>query len=134
MWEAVRRHTAPDQRIANNPLFLADMTPWPVNISWALLGNRRSCYAGNELAIPFAPIPRSQRAETEAQFVRIFAGEPVSGDVRQLAERFRCDVVVVTAQDGAWQRDPFAQSGVYEMVEGRPESWRIYRRIGTQRP
>lgn len=134
MWEAVRRHTAPDQRIANNPLFLAGMTPWPVNISWALLGNRRSCYAGSELAIPFAAIPTSRRAEIEAQFVRIFAGEPVGDDVRQMAERFRCDVVVVTAQDGAWQRDPFAQSGVYELVEERPASWRIYRRTGALRP
>src|SRR5437868_5479778 len=68
MWQAVRRHAAPSQRIANNPRFLDDMTPWPANISWALMGDRRSCYAGNELAIPFAPIPAAARAATEARF------------------------------------------------------------------
>ena len=59
MWQAVRRHTPPGERVLDNPLFLADMTPWPVNISWALLADRRSCYAGSELAIPFAPISAS---------------------------------------------------------------------------
>ena len=108
MWDAVRRHAAVTERVANNPVFLRDMTSWPVNISWALLADRRSCYAGNELALPFAPIPATRRAEIEAQFVRAFAGEPAPDDVRQLAERFGCDVVVVTAQDGAWLRDPFA--------------------------
>jgi hypothetical protein len=128
LWQAVRRHTAPGERIANNPLFLAEMTPWPVNISWALLGDRRSCYAGNELAIPFAPVPATERALTEARFVRVFAGDPADDDVRQLAERFRCDVAVVVAQDGAWRRDPFASSVLYRLVEAQPEAWRIYRR------
>ena len=36
LWEAVRRHAGPTDRIANNPLFLRDMTPWPVNISSGL--------------------------------------------------------------------------------------------------
>ena len=36
LWAAVRRHTAPDERVGNNPLFLADSVRWPVNISWAL--------------------------------------------------------------------------------------------------
>ena len=133
MWAAVRRHTAAGERIANNPLFLSDMTPWPVNISWALLADRRSCYAGNELAIPFAPIPATRRAEIEAQFVRVFAGEPVSTDIGQLAERYRCDVAVVTAQDGAWLRDPFASAESYRLVEDRPGAWRIYRRTAATR-
>jgi hypothetical protein len=128
MWQAVRRHAAPGERIANNPRFLDDMTPWPANISWALMANRRSCYAGNELAIPFAPIPAAQRAVVEAQFARIFAGAPESDDIQQLAERFQCDVVVVTPQDGAWRRDPFASAGLYRLVETRPDAWRIYRR------
>ena len=108
MWAAVRRHTAAGERIANNPLFLSDMTPWPVNISWALLADRRSCYAGHELAIPFAPISAARRAEIETQFIRVFAGEPAEDDIRRLADRYRCDVAVVTAKDGAWDRDPFA--------------------------
>ena len=133
MWAAVRRHTAANERVANNPGFLSDMTPWPVNISWALLADRRSCYAGNELAIPFAPISAARRAEIEAQFVRVFAGEPAPGDIRQLAERYRCDVAVVTAQDGAWLRDPFASTDSYRLVEDQPGAWRMYRRTAAIR-
>jgi MFS family permease len=128
LWDAVRRHTPAGERIANNPLLLHDMTPWPVNISWALLADRRSCYAGSELAIPFAPIPASQRTEIEAQFVRVFAGNPEPDDLTQLAERFHCDTIVVTPQDGAWQRDPFAASNLYRLVETKADRWRVYRR------
>ncbi|MCX7314644.1 MAG: hypothetical protein NTV56_23805 [Alphaproteobacteria bacterium] len=133
MWDSARRHTAPTERIANNPAFLSDMTPWPVNISWALLAHRRSCYAGSELAIPFAPIPAARRAEIEAQFIRVFSGDPKPDDIEQLAEHFRCDTIVVTAQDGAWRRDPFSASPFYRLVESKPDAWRIYRKT-TQRP
>ena len=36
VWAAARRYTAPSARIANNPLYLQDLTPWPANISWAV--------------------------------------------------------------------------------------------------
>ena len=62
MWAAVRRHAGPADRVGNNPMFLESMTPWPVNISWALLSNRRSCYAGYDLALPFIPLPRAAAA------------------------------------------------------------------------
>ncbi len=38
LWAAVRRYAPPTARVANNPLYLQDLTPWPVNASWALLG------------------------------------------------------------------------------------------------
>ena len=37
LWDAVRRYASPATRVANNPLFLEDLTPWPANVSWALL-------------------------------------------------------------------------------------------------
>jgi hypothetical protein len=40
-------------------------------------------------------------------------------------------VVVVTPADGAWQRDPFAASGSWRLVETQPERWRIYRAISS---
>ena len=43
MWQAVRRHTGATDRVANNPLYLRNVTPWPVNISWGLLSDRPSC-------------------------------------------------------------------------------------------
>ena len=126
LWVAVRRHAGPAARIANNPHFLADLTPWPANISWALLANRSSCFAGREMAIAFAPLPREQRAEIDAQFVRVFDGQGTPNDVHDLATRYHCDVVVLVPQDRAWGYDPFAVAPDYRLAETREGRWRIY--------
>jgi hypothetical protein len=127
MWEAVRRHAGPAERIGNNPLYLVALTPWPVNLSWALISNRSSCFAGRELALVYAPLTAARREEIAAEFTRVFSGDGSEHDVRALAVQFGCRVVVLTAQDGAWQRDPFAASAFYRLVEARPDRWRIYR-------
>jgi len=126
LWNAVRRYASPNARIANNPLFLADLTPWPVNISWALLGDRSSCFAGREMAMPFAPLSLEQREAVNDQFVRVFAGQGSQSDVHAFAASYGCDVVVVVAQDGAWKNDPFAGSPDYRLAESRDGRWRIY--------
>jgi hypothetical protein len=126
LWVAVRRHAGPAARIANNPHFLADLTPWPANISWALLANRSSCFAGREMAIAFAPLPREQRAEIDAQFVRVFDGQGTPNDVHDLATRYHCDVVVLVPQDRAWGHNPFAAAPDYHLAETREGRWRIY--------
>ena len=126
MWAAVRRHLAPDERVANNPLFLQDLTPWPVNLSWALLSDRRSCFAGRELTLAYTALPRARREEIDAQFIRVFAGDASSRDIEELATRFDCRLVVVVAQDGAWRKDPFLTSARYRLVEDDAR-WRIYR-------
>ena len=128
LWEAVRRHADPADRIANNPLFLQATTLWPANISWALLADRSSCYAGRELALAFAPLSAERRKEIDAQFVRVFMGDAALDDIRDLARRYDCRIAVVTPQDGAWQRDPFAASPLYRLVEAEPGRWRIYLR------
>ena len=126
LWQAVRRIAPPDARVANNPLFLQDVTPWPVNISWALLANRSSCFAGRELVLALAPLSAENRETVSDQFVRIFAGEGTAQDVDDMANTYRCDVIVVVPQDGAWGRDPFAASADYRLAESRDERWRIY--------
>jgi hypothetical protein len=126
MWAAVRRYAGPADRVANNPAFLASMTPWPINISWALLSNRRSCYAGYDLALPFIPLPRQRLREIDAQFNRVFSGEGWPDDLRDLVTKYGCKVVVVTALDGAWTRDPFATSQHWRLVESSSQGWRIY--------
>jgi hypothetical protein len=132
LWTAVRRHAPPGARVANNPLFLQDLTPWPANISWALLADRSSCFAGRELAIPFAALPPERRDAINDQFIRLFAGEARSGDVGELATTYGCDVVVVVPQDGAWANDPFAASADYRLAESRDGRWRIYVRAGNR--
>src|SRR5262245_1476098 len=127
LWAAVRRHAKPGERLANNPLFLQDMTPWPVNISWALLADRSSCFAGRELALAFAPLPRQRREAVNEQFVRIFEGKGTSEEVAEMITRYACQVVVVTAADGAWNNDPFSGATSYTLVENREGRWRIYR-------
>jgi hypothetical protein len=134
MWAAVRRHSGAAERVANNPLFLQDMTPWPVNISWALFSDRRSCFAGKDLALPYTALPRERLEEIERQFRRVFAGTSQPGDIADLATRYQCRVAVVTAQDGAWQHDPFAGSGYYTLVDEKPRAWRIYRAAGAAAP
>lgn len=126
LWAAVRRQTPEGARVASNPALFAAMTPWPVNISWALLADRRSCFAGNELAIAFAPLSPARRDAISDQFLRVFAGEGTAEDVRALAGTYGCDVVLVTAGDGAWARDPFADSPLYRLAEAEPGAWRIY--------
>jgi hypothetical protein len=127
MWAAVRAHAAADERIANNPLFLADVTPWPVDISWALLADRRSCYAGRELTLVYTSLPRSRQEEVDAQFVRVFSGKETPGDVEDLATKYDCRLVVLTSADGAWANDPFAANPHFRQVEEKPGQWRIYR-------
>jgi hypothetical protein len=126
LWDAVRRLSSPVDRIANNPLFLRDMTPWPVNISWALLADRPSCYAGNELALAFAPLPPARRAAVEALFTRVFEGKGLPGDVGTLINRHDCHIAVVTPQDGAWNADPFADSPHWRLADTMEKRWRIY--------
>lgn len=127
MWSAVRNHSAPGDRIANNPQFLSDITPWPINISWALLADRRSCYAGSDFALPFAPLTRQRRIEVDNKFTELFAGKLSRDDVDQIATRFNCTLVVMTPEDGAWTTGVFASNPSYQLVDSRPGAWRIYR-------
>ena len=129
MWAAVRRHSLPDERVGNNPLSLRAATPWPANIGWALLANRRSCYAGREFAFVFTALPAARRDEIDAQFVRVFAGEGSPDDLRDLAVRWGCRVIALAASDGAWANDPFAASPFFRMVETAPGRWKIYRAL-----
>jgi hypothetical protein len=126
MWSAVRKHSNKDERVANNPLFLSDMTNWPINISWALMANRRSCYAGSGFW-PFAPRTKLPLDEIDTQFERVFSGHPAANDLDQLAGQYHCSVVVVASHDGAWTQDPFGSSPLYQLVELEPNLWRIYR-------
>jgi hypothetical protein len=132
MWAAVRRHAGPGERVANNPLFLADMTLWPVDISWALLADRRSCFAGRELALVYASLPRPRLDEIDAQFIRVFAGKAEPGDIEDLATKHDCRLVVLTSADGAWASDPFAADPRYRLVEEKSGEWRIYRVIARE--
>jgi hypothetical protein len=126
LWDAVRRYASPTDRVANNPLFLQDLTPWPVNLSWALLANRSSCFAGRELALAFAALPAARREAINKQFIRIFDGDGTPEDVSDMAKKYGCDVVVVVPQDKAWNNDPFALSPDYRLAESREGRWRIY--------
>src|SRR5258708_18077464 len=101
LWRAVRRHTAPDQRVGNIPESFADMTVWPVNISWALLADRRSCYAGWALARAFVALPKAEIDALDALFTRVFAGAGLPGDVHLLARRYDCPLILLSSHDGA---------------------------------
>jgi hypothetical protein len=126
MWAAVRRHASFQDRVANNPLFLENLTPWPINLSWALLADRRSCFAGNELALALTNLSVEQRQTISDLFIRVFAGDGTEDDIAEIARHYGCRVALVTAEDGAWDRDPFAKSSLYRLAETRAGKWRIY--------
>ncbi|TXH31786.1 MAG: hypothetical protein E6Q98_26510 [Rhodospirillaceae bacterium] len=126
LWAAVRSHTDAKTRIANNPAYLREVTPWPVNISWALLADRRSCFASNELAIAFASLPTQQRLDISSLFLRVFDGTGSADDVTRLYRDYGCRAVVVTPQDGAWNHDPFATSKFFRLAQVEEGKWRIY--------
>jgi hypothetical protein len=127
LWEAVRRHSGPSERVANNPLFVEKMTPWPITISWALLSNRRSCFAASDFILPFTSLPRGKIADIDAQFRRVFDGTARETDVREIATRYQCRVLVLTPEDGAWRSDHFAASGIYKLAEEKADAWKVYR-------
>jgi hypothetical protein len=126
LWAAVRRVTPPNARVANNPLYLQDLTPWPANISWALLADRSSCFAGRELVLALAPLAAAEREAINAQFVRVFAGEGTVQDIDAMANKYHCDAVVIVPQDKAWNNDPFAASADYRLADNRDGRWKIY--------
>jgi hypothetical protein len=127
LWAAVRQRTATDERIASNPRMTSRLVPWDIGLSWALLANRRSCFAGTELALAFAPLSRQARASASELFDRVFAGTASQTDVAVLRNDFNCRIVVLTPADGAWQRDPFAADPAFTRVADVDGKWRIYR-------
>jgi hypothetical protein len=126
LWAAVRRYAPPAARVGNNPLFVKELTPWPVNISWALLANRNSCFAGLDLALAYTSLPAERRAAIDAQFVRVFAGDSTADDVHAMATQYGCEVIVLAPTDKAWENDPFAASADYLLAETRDGRWKIY--------
>jgi hypothetical protein len=130
MWNAVRRYAGPTDRVANNPLFLSNVTPWPVNISWGLLSDRLSCYSGKATVVAYGALSQAELADVNSRFVRVFGGAAEPGDVAALAHNYNCKVAVVASTDGAWFADPFAVSPNYRLLEATP-GWRIYARNGS---
>lgn len=127
MWAAVRRHAAPDERVINNPRLMRRLTPWEVNISWALLADRRSCFGGLEIALAFVAMPPERRIAIWEAMLRVFDGTGTAEDITALATRYGCRVVLLAASDGAWSRDPFAPDPRFRLVEAQEGRWRIYR-------
>ena len=127
LWAAARQQTAPDERIASNPRMMSDLAPWPISLSWALLANRRSCFAGNELTLAFTSLTPEARARVAQLFDRVFAGAGSDADLGSVVRDFDCKVIVLTPQDGAWSRDRFAASALFTRIEEAAGKWRIYR-------
>ena len=123
----MRRYATPAARVANNPLFVKDVTPWPINISWALLADRSSCFAGIELALAFAPLSDGTPPDDQ---------RPVSFAYSRAKPRpttcttWRRNMAATSSswcrQDKAWNNDPFAASPDYRLAETREDRWRIY--------
>ncbi|MFC3695490.1 hypothetical protein [Chenggangzhangella methanolivorans] len=134
LWREARAHSGLTERIASNPGLFADMTQHPINISWALLSDRRSCYAGWEFARPFSGKSAEEVDRTDTEFRAVFDGTASASAVHALFEPHDCSVIVVTAADGAWASGAFAKDPAFELLNERPGAWRIYRFLPTRPP
>ena len=126
-WDALRRVAAPTDRVANNPKLAGLATPWPVNITWALLSDRPSCYSQWETVLAYGALTRSQLEAANARMERVFDGHAVADDVAILAWQYDCRVVLLVPGDGAWRDDPFDASPDYALAAASGQ-WRVYRR------
>ena len=77
-----------------------------------------SGFGGSLLAMIARRLGRSVILLEKGQHPRFAIGEsstPLSNILlEQLATRYDCRVVVLTARDGAWNRDPFAGDGRFQ--------------------
>ena len=126
-WEALRRVSGPNDRVASNPDLAAAATFWPVNPAWALLSDRPSCYAGPQSVVAYGAVTRPQLAAIDQRFTRVFSGHPGPGDVADMARIDDCRFALVTSTDGAWQANGFVASPDYKRVAGG-DGWRLYQR------
>lgn len=126
MWAAVRRASGPADRVANNPDYLQEVFPWPINPSWAFWADRRSCYANEDLVGPFSSFTDTKRKAANDLFTRLFAAQASAPDITEIKSTFDCRLVVVTPQDGLWKDDRSLITGGYGLVDSSPD-WRIYR-------
>jgi hypothetical protein len=130
IWAAVRRHTLPRESVLNNARSRDEITPWPANIGWALLSDRRSCIAGWEWLRAYALLRRDRLVDIIALSERFFAGDASAADEARLQDELGCRTVLVTPQDGVWRRRALASPERWHLVEEQPDRWRIYRAVG----
>jgi len=127
LWPAVQLYASGTDRVGSNPHAVAAATPWPVNIGWALLSDRPSCFSGWATVIAYGAIPERFLLDINARFARLFDGTAQPGDVQILAGQYDCAVIALSKDDGAWSHDPFATSAEYRLMQAG-DSWRIYKR------
>ena len=127
LWAAVRRHRTPGERVLNNPASLAELTPWPVNIGWALLADAPSCAAATDLIWTFVQIPRERAEDVMLPLERLFAGIAATDDIAFIFGALRCRIVVLTPADAAWATNALANVPGLTLLEEEPQAWRIYR-------
>ncbi len=126
-WQALRRLSRPDDRVASNTGLAAAATFWPVNPVWALLSDRPSCYAGRQSVVAYGALTHPQLDAIDQRFARVFSGHPAESDVADMARLDDCRFALVTQQDGAWQANGFVASPDYmRIAEGA--GWRLYQR------
>ena len=127
-WAALRAVSGSLDRVASNPSLAAASLFWPVNPAWALLSDRPSCYAGRQSVVAYGAVTHAQLAEIDARFARVFGGHPAAGDVAAMAGADDCAFALVTAVDGAWLHDGFANARYY-MPIATGKDWRLYTRM-----
>jgi hypothetical protein len=131
VWAAVRRHTPPQESILNNARSRDGVTPWPGNIGWALLSDRRSCIGGWEWLRAYTQIRHRRLVDIVGLSERFFSGDASAADEARLQEEFGCRTLLITPEDGVWRHRSLASPEQWRLVEEEAGRWRIYRAVGA---
>ncbi|XHR30244.1 MAG: hypothetical protein ACFUZC_06720 [Chthoniobacteraceae bacterium] len=128
LWRDVRSVTSPDERVLNNPMANAGITPWPTNLGWALFSDRSHCAAAYDLLRSYAPsLTKDGVADRVKFFDKFFSGDIQPDDLRMIKEHYHCATLVVTKRDGLWDKPILEHNDFFHLVLESPKGWRIYR-------
>ncbi|GEM_PF-2651176 len=128
LWRDVRSVTPPDERVLNNPMANAAMTPWPTNLGWALFANRSHCAGAYDFLRSFTPtLTPAGVADRVKYFNKFFSGDIQPDDLRMIKERYHCATLIVTKRDGLWDKPILEHNDFFHLVIESPKGWRIYR-------
>lgn len=126
-WEEIRNNTDIHKRILSNPNVYESIEPWNVNIGWATMARRKSCFMGENYATSLGGIESDEIRNSLLKKLRsLYDGLASSDDIHHLMTILHCDVIAVSPVDKLWQLNPDkALPGLTLYSSGK--YWRFYK-------
>jgi hypothetical protein len=126
-WEALRRHTDPDDLVQNNPINYATViTRWSAPAPIALFGNRPVAYGEPESVNVFAhSYDKTRKDKQHAAISALYEAHPEPAELAYARDTLRIKALLVDPRDPVWQSKAIEDSGIYRLVEAT-DQFKIY--------